>query len=67
MDSITQQERAQLEEVFAAICESRERKMGRFYLGILKNFLTRTKNIAAKTNYKMINSVRIIEKSKRKF
>lgn len=67
MDSITQQERAQLEEVFAAICESRERKMGRCYLGILKNFLTRTKNVAAKTNYKVVNSVRNVEKFKRKF
>jgi hypothetical protein len=53
MDSITQQERAQLEEVFAAIYANKSNRLKVFYTKIYKRFFIQTKIFATRTNHKV--------------
>ncbi|MGP1485012.1 MAG: hypothetical protein ACTTJC_02785 [Campylobacter sp.] len=59
MDSITKQERIQLEEVFSAICANKNSKFKGICLRFYRGFCLRTSKFMSKTNYKFINNIRI--------
>lgn len=58
MDSITKQERAQLEEVFASICADRDGKFKAVCLKLCRGFFAKTGKFIVKRNYKFINNLK---------
>lgn len=55
MDRLTQKERAQLEDVFAAIYANRQSKFGNFYSSFYKKAIGSVDKITAKIKNKAMN------------